>query len=90
MHAAKPDHLHRPAYFRALLAGLAARPELRGHALRLHRFVYFHADGSVLLWVQSPDDPAALLRYTYGDARPRAPGRLRRRALTRARGRRRE
>ncbi|WP_337243446.1 hypothetical protein [Luteimonas sp. gir] len=73
VHATKPDHLHRPAYFRALLAELAARPELRGHALRLHRFVYLYADGSALLWLQSPNDPAALLRYTYGDAYP-APG----------------
>ncbi|KLI99309.1 hypothetical protein [Luteimonas sp. FCS-9] len=70
VHAAERDHLHRPAYFRERLAELAARPELQGHPLRLHRFAYFYADGTVLLWLQSPDDPAALLRYTYADGYP--------------------
>jgi len=62
------DALQRPQLFGDAFAELKARPELRGHALKVYQYVFFHDDGTVMLTVQNPRHPGQLDHYEYRPA----------------------
>ncbi len=60
--------LQRPQAFRQAFAELKARPELKGHELKVFQYVFFHDDGLVMLKVQNPQHPGQLDHYEYRPA----------------------
>lgn len=68
--APAPVHgaLQQPQRFRQALADLQARPELKGHALKVFQYVFFHDDGTLVLKLQNPLHPGQLDHYEYRPA----------------------